>query len=119
MALVCAAMSCPPLRAEPYRGDRLKEQFADQARRFLADPGNFYIARNENAVYLSSIFKWFGEDFISRFGGRLSVSGASSETEAVLTYVEAFLAQDEQAFIRKGGYNVEWLDYDWSLNEQE
>lgn len=34
-ALVCAARSCPWLRTEPYRGDQLDEQFADQVRRYL------------------------------------------------------------------------------------
>ena len=31
-ALVCAARSCPPLRAEAYVGDRLEAQLADQTR---------------------------------------------------------------------------------------
>ena len=38
MALVCAAMGCPPLRNEPYTGDRLGAQLDDQARRFLSNP---------------------------------------------------------------------------------
>ena len=32
LALVCAAVSCPPLRSEPYLGSRLDDQLQDQAR---------------------------------------------------------------------------------------
>ena len=34
-ALVCAALGCPPLRAEAYRGETLDPQLDDQARVFL------------------------------------------------------------------------------------
>ena len=35
MALVCAALSCPPLRTEAFEGARLNEQLHDQTRTFL------------------------------------------------------------------------------------
>ena len=37
-ALVCASVSCPPLRGEAYRGADLDRQLDDQARVFLRDP---------------------------------------------------------------------------------
>ncbi|MCH8211406.1 MAG: DUF547 domain-containing protein, partial [Planctomycetes bacterium] len=43
-ALVCAAMSCPPLRGEPYTADRLDEQLNDQSRRWINDPNRNGIA---------------------------------------------------------------------------
>ena len=36
-ALVCAAISCPPLRQEAYIGTHLNEQLNDQSKRFLLD----------------------------------------------------------------------------------
>ena len=47
MALVCAAMGCPPLRNEPYTGERLFAQLDDQARRFLSNPARFRNERRE------------------------------------------------------------------------
>ena len=43
MALVCAAMSCPPLRQKPYRGAVLDSRLDEQTRRFLVQPDNFRI----------------------------------------------------------------------------
>ena len=37
-AIVCASLSCPPLRREPYRADRLDEQLDDNVRTWLSDP---------------------------------------------------------------------------------
>lgn len=40
MALVCAALGCPPLWNEPYVGRKLAQQLDDQSRRFLEIPRN-------------------------------------------------------------------------------
>ncbi|RMD80121.1 MAG: DUF547 domain-containing protein [Gammaproteobacteria bacterium] len=65
-AIVCASVSCPDLRAEPYTAARLEAQLEDQARRYLASPKG---ARREGATWhLSRIFAWFEEDF-ARVGG--------------------------------------------------
>jgi hypothetical protein len=37
-AIVCASLSCPPLRREPYRAAELEAQLEDNVRRWLADP---------------------------------------------------------------------------------
>ncbi|MBI3669240.1 MAG: DUF547 domain-containing protein [Acidobacteria bacterium] len=60
VALVCAAVSCPPLRSEPYKADNLDHQLDDQARTFLRSSRGLRINRGEARVYLSPIFKWFG-----------------------------------------------------------
>lgn len=94
--LVCASKSCPELRSEAYRADTLSAQFDDAGRRFLAD-------RSKNTFEprwkLSSIFKWYRDDFerdgpgVSEFVKRFAPAGTSASTE-----------------------DPEFLDYDWSLN---
>ena len=71
-ALVCAAKGCPPLRSEPFVGSRLKEQFTDQARSFLAQSGKNRVDPPRHTVYLSPIFKWYREDFRYHHSGRIS-----------------------------------------------
>ncbi len=62
LAIVCASVSCPDLRREPYTAARLEAQLEDRARRFLANPGKGL--RLEGGVaHVSSIFDWFAEDF--------------------------------------------------------
>ncbi len=103
-ALVCAARSCPPLRAEAYDGDRLDAQLDDQARRFLANPDKNRVPAEDGTVALSKIFDWFGGDF-----GRDDAAR------------QAFLAPYFDGAVREtleaGGYDIEFLPYDWSLND--
>jgi hypothetical protein len=95
-ALVCASTSCPKLRREAYRGDRLDGQLDDQARTFLDDPTRNRIGPGQTAD-LSMIFKWFRGDF-----------------EAAAGSVAAYLGR-----WGKGPYKaIDYLDYDWTLNAQ-
>lgn len=119
VALVCAAMGCPPLRSEPYNGENLESQLDDQTRTFLANPQKFRIDREKGVVYLSPIFKWYGADFEKRFAAdaRWSV-GHSRAERAVLSYVGGYLSVEDRDYLATGKYSIQYLDYDWSLNEQ-
>lgn len=118
LALVCAAMGCPPLRTEPYEGDKLDRQLKDQTRVFLANPKKFRIDGSQGTVYLSPIFKWFGGDFIKTFGTDQAFKGFSSEERAVLNFHSQYLPASDRDYLLKGKYTLVYLDYDWSLNEQ-
>jgi hypothetical protein len=118
VALVCAAMSCPPLRNEPYTAEKLDGQLDDQARRFFRSPGGFRIDRAEGKVYLSSVFKWFGEDFLKVYGTSDKFTGNSDAERAVLNFVSRHLDEADRDFLLNGTYKLSYLDYDWSLNEQ-
>lgn len=96
MALVCAAKGCPPLRNEAYVADRLNEQLDDQSRIYLSSPAGLQIDRAKGEARLSSIFKWYSEDFPS---------------------VSAFVAR--YAGQNMDGLKIGYLEYDWSLNNNE
>ena len=119
MALVCAAMGCPPLRNEPYTGDRLGAQLDDQARRFLANPAKFRIGARAGTVYLSPIFKWFGEDFTAKYGVEQGYGDHSAVERAVLHFISGHLDKEDAERLSSGDYSTAYLDYDWSLNEQK
>jgi hypothetical protein len=118
LALVCAAMSCPRLLDEPYVGPRLDEQFRSQAEDFVRWNDNFRISRSEDTVYISSIFDWFGQDFIRTYGTEQRFSGHSAKIRAVLNYLEEFVGESDRRYLRTASYDVEYIDYDWTLNEQ-
>lgn len=99
-ALVCAAMGCPPLRNEAYQGARLEEQLEAQTKEFLTTPEKNRVDAEKKVVWLSPIFKWYGEDFQTGGG-------------ALLAYLAPYLGQTSL-----DGYDVEYTDYDWALNEQ-
>jgi hypothetical protein len=104
VALVCAAVGCPPLRSEAYIGERLDAQLDEQARRFLGQPEKNRVDVTTRTVHGSPIFTWYHEDF----GGDLRGVGAFWAR-----YVPPGPAQD---LLRSGDFR--WLDteYDWSLN---
>ena len=62
MAIVCASVSCPDLRAEPYRAATLSQQLDDQARRFLDNSGKG-LRLDGSTAHVSKIFHWFRDDF--------------------------------------------------------
>ena len=101
-ALVCAAVSCPPLRREAYTGARLDGQLEDQARRVHHGDRWLRYEPEAKTIWLTSLYKWYGDDF--------------KQTEGtILDYVARYredLDLDDRPRVR-------FLDYDWSLNVQE
>ena len=99
-AIVCASKSCPPLIAEPYLGAVLDAQLNRSTRDFLNTPANYRL--DNNTFWVSSIFKWFAEDFNKDVVG------------FYVNHAEADLKNSLEA--NRGRIEVKYLDYDWSLN---
>ncbi len=106
-AIVCASMSCPRLRNEAYAGQNLEAQLADNARDFFAKPGNFRYDPSGQRFYLSSILKWFAEDF----GG-----DQATQLRAIAPYLPTPAAQQAA---NTNAVHISYLGYDWDLNDQE
>ena len=104
-AIVCAAMSCPPLRTEAYVPERLDTQLADQGRSFLFDRSKNAVPVDAKTIRLSKIFDWFEEDFADDKVG-----------------LQRFLAPYFEGTVREkleaGAYEVDYTKYDWTLNAQ-
>lgn len=118
MALVCAALGCPPLRNEPYSGERLDAQLDDQTRRFLATPSKFRVDRTRGTVGLSPIFDWYGDDFVEKYRPAYGFDDKGARLSAVLNFVGQYSSSRLRDFLESGDYSVYYLSYDWSLNEQ-
>lgn len=118
MAINCASMGCPPLRAEPYDAARLDDQLDDQARRFAANPAKFHIDRRGGEVSLSPIFKWFGGDFTKKYRPAAGFGSFDDQLKAVLNFESGYVDATDATYLKTGDYSTQWLDYDWSLNEQ-
>lgn len=117
-ALVCAAKSCPPLRNEPFTAENVDAQLEDQVKRWLARPDSgFRIDRQENKVYLSKIFDWYGDDWKPNFAVK-DQFGGDDKQKAVLNFISNYVSAEDQAYLKAGKYEVSYLGYDWSLNQQ-
>ncbi len=119
MALVCAAKSCPTLRGEAYVAAKLDAQLEEQSRRFLASPAGLRIDREKKTVYFSSIFKWYGEDFVAGFSPASGFLGLDKTQRAVANFCGGYLSAADGDYLKAGGYAVKYLDYDWALNAMQ
>jgi hypothetical protein len=105
-ALVCAAVSCPPLRSEAYDGTRLDVQLDDQARTFLLrSPEKNRVDASLGTVHGSPIWaSWYKADF----GG---------DDAAVGAYLSRFFPPGpERELLARGRFRLVESSYDWGLN---
>lgn len=109
-AVNCASIGCPALRDEAFTAPKLEAQLEDGMRRFMGDRTRNRVKGNQ--VEVSSIFKWFKEDFEKGHGGFKQVE------DVFATYAELLSDQpSEQAALKAKTLGVNHLDYDWSLND--
>jgi len=120
LALSYASLSSPPLRNEPYYGHKLYEQLDDQARKFLLSPNGLYIDRNAQIVYISPILKpaWFGNEFVSMYGTDKKFKDQQPPVRAILNFITNYISKEDVSFLEIKNYSVDYLKYDWRLNEQ-
>ena len=104
-ALVCAAKGCPALRPEAFAPEILDKQLNTAAEVFLRDLSHNSLDEKNGVLHLSSIFKWYGEDFEKKFG---------SVVNFVLPRLLKNPAQVDA--LKAKPPKIEYLDYDWSLN---
>lgn len=106
-AINCAAKSCPPIRPEPYIGERLDQQLDDQARKFLNGPLGVRLQKDgdELTLHVTKILDWFKDDFEKWGGGRVA-------------FVRKYLPADKQKQIDAAKeVELDFNEYSWDLNE--
>lgn len=103
-AVNCASFGCPNLRTDAWFGATLDEELDDAARDYINNPRGVTVRRN-GTLQVSTIYKWFREDF-----------GGSNDgvIDHLLEHAEPELAEKIQAK-RK----ITKHEYDWSLNDVE
>lgn len=95
-AVNCASESCPPLRAEPFVGERLNAQLDEQTRLFAASERAARVNEAKGRVAYSELFKWYADDF-----------GVKNPAVFLNRY---------RAEALPVSHSVSWINYDWSLN---
>ena len=113
-AINCAALSCPPLRREPYVAARLDLQLMLAARDFLASPQGSQV--DGDTLWVSSIFSWFGDDFIDDYA-HLVDADASDRDRATLGVVAKYGPAPASSVAQSGRARLHFLKYDWGLND--
>ncbi|MFC1585568.1 DUF547 domain-containing protein [Fibrobacterota bacterium] len=105
-AIVCASIGCPDLDNLAFLPENMEERLNDRARYFFTQGKNFRleVEGEETRVYVSSIIKWFSDDF-----GR--------DQSERLSFISKYLDPQTAARVKNtAGVKLKYLDYDWKLN---
>lgn len=102
--IVCASIGCPKLRNEAFTGAKLEMQLEENARDFFSHSRNIQIDVKRKQVRLSSIMKWFKEDFGKTAAERMA-------------FVAPYVSDPAQRqLLESGEASLKHLKYDWGLN---
>lgn len=112
-AVNCASIGCPALRPEAFTAPKLDAQLDDGMKRFMGDSTRNRYSASAGKVEVSSIFKWFREDFEKGHRG-------FGKLEDVFAFYAEQLTDDAAGRdkLRGKAVGISFLDYDWSLNGQ-
>lgn len=112
--LNCGAMSCPPLENRAFTGRSLEKRLEKALVRFISNE-RFFTLRG-NHLLLSKIIDWYRSDFYLK--GRSISPPENSEVDPLISYFIPYLDQSIKDQLRNPALQVQFFEYDWSLNAQ-
>ncbi len=96
-ALVCGAVSCPPITAKPFTAENVEFMLKKLTKTAINNPALVRLDMHEKKAIISKIFDWYKKDFTKN----LSLMG----------YLNSYRENNIP-----DGFTVEYMNYDWSLN---
>ncbi|MBR7888787.1 DUF547 domain-containing protein [Marinomonas sp. A79] len=109
-AVNCASIGCPALANQAFDADNLDALLETQTKLFLSDSSRNRL--NGDILELSSIFKWYREDFEKGWKGYQSLEAFLSDYSSALS-----LNTRASERLEKQTFDIKFLDYDWALNK--
>ncbi|GAB3487351.1 DUF547 domain-containing protein [Marinomonas epiphytica] len=108
-AVNCASIGCPALANQAYQGDNLDHLLEAQTQLFLGDSSRNRLVGD--TLEISSIFKWYKEDFEKGWKGYQSLESFLAHYGEYLSLSEGDIAQ-----LTAKKMDIDFLKYDWGLN---
>jgi len=107
-ALNCGSQSCPLLKDGLYSSENLDQELDIAATLFIRSPKGVLLDKESKTIHLSSIFKWYDEDFEKASG-------------SVIDFVKEYLKEEDRSFVEDNlsELKVRYQDYDWGLNTKK
>lgn len=105
-AVNCASIGCPPLSKKVFTEENLEELLSKTAENFIKTPTFNRWDEKSMTLSLSSIFKWYGSDFDNSYGSHILFVVKTLDLKPEIVK----LAETKKL-------SVEYLDYDWNLND--
>lgn len=100
-AVNCASLGCPSLFQKAFIGEKLDRQLEAATKHFILNNHKNDFDNKSGKLLVSRVFKWYSEDF------------EKSHT-TIEKFIRKYIAISEEKEI-----GLEYLDYNWSLNDYE
>ncbi|MEO9501868.1 DUF547 domain-containing protein [Nonlabens ulvanivorans] len=97
-ALVCGAISCPPLKDTIFNGQNIESRLDKITKTTLNNSKFITIDMHEKTASVSKIFDWYQSDF--------------KKYKTVLNFINKYTDKTIPA-----GFSLQFKKYDWSLNQ--
>ncbi len=101
--IVCASKSCPPLDRRAYEAGTLSARENERMRVWMSRPELFRFDPERNVAAIPKYFDWYRSDF---------------ERAGIPAVLAAYAPERYRRWLAGGAFKVEFLEYDWSLNER-
>ncbi len=117
-ALSLANIAGPPLLNEPYLPEKIDEQLDEQIKKYFSSPQGLKIDHTAKTVHMSVIFKLNEKRFINKYEQIKKFRNKKPNIRAFLNFVVNYIDPGDAKRIQDGDYKVEFIRYNWTLNEQ-
>ncbi|WP_404310343.1 DUF547 domain-containing protein [Neorhodopirellula lusitana] len=104
-AIVCASRGFPRLLAEAYTAEKLDHQLTVNAKNFFGNANNFAYSPSQKTFQLSSILRWFADDF---------GNDRAAQLRRITPYLPTREAHDAAM---ANSVSIAYCEYDWQLND--
>tara|TARA_R110002072_G_scaffold534_7_gene4130 strand:+ start:35403 stop:36317 length:915 start_codon:yes stop_codon:yes gene_type:complete len=109
-AFNCASIGCPALLNKAFTEKNVEDLLQLATRNFLKDRSRNYF--KDNTLYVSSIFKWYEEDF------EQGLRGVNSLKDFFKMYSSSVTDNKrDKEIINSKNYKIKFTDYNWNLND--
>jgi hypothetical protein len=118
-ALGRGAVGSGRLRSEAYLPERLEEQLAETAAECASRSQCVQVDRAQNVMRVSSIFSWRRNEFTEAYAEK-SLNGFAQRSpveRAVIAFIDPRMLTAEREFLQRNEFKMEYLPFDWTLND--
>jgi hypothetical protein len=119
LALGRGAVGSGRLRSEAYSAANVERQLAGMANECVNHAQCADIDRVTGKVKANSIFSWRDKEFVAAYADKAPAvfSTRSPVERAVLAFIQPKLVTTEREFLDKNEFKVEFIPFDWTLND--
>lgn len=117
-ALSNASMGGAILRNELYQADKIEEQLNDQVKRYLSTDKGMRLDKEENVLYLSSLFQMNEDTFMASDYATIKKFRDRKDNERTwLNFILPHLSIEDILYLEQNTPSIKLIKFDWRLNE--